>query len=82
MLFRKDYENPVMAIPTRTAAILFVVIGIFSLVALSLYYVAFTSKVYASAGTESPSKVAYMFSPSNIDCALHSGSCDILHDNP
>lgn len=69
-----------MAIPSRAAAILFVVIGIFSLVTLTLYYVAFTSNVYATKGADNVSSVPSMFSLGNMDCAFQSGSCDILHD--
>jgi hypothetical protein len=68
-----------MALPTRTAAILVVLVGIFLLVAVTINYVAFTSKVYATGnGNYKHSSVPEMFSPGNIDCALHSGSCDLL----
>ncbi len=82
MLFRKNYGILLMAIPTRAATILFVVIGIFSLIALTLYYGAITSKVYATGATDNVSSVPNMFNLSNIDCAIHSGPCDILHDKP
>ena len=81
MLFREIYKNLLMGIPTRTAAILFVVIGMFSLVVVTLYYSAMMSRVYASGTNDNTSGVPNMFSLKNIDCALHSGPCDILHDD-
>lgn len=62
--------------------ILFIAIGIFSLVALTLYYVEFTSKVYATGGSDSISNVPNMFNLRNMDCAIRSGNCDILDDKP
>jgi hypothetical protein len=74
-----NYKNLLVIIPTRSAAILLLVVGIFSLVALTLYYYAIPPKVYATGGTETVPSVPNMFGVENIDCAIRSGSCDILH---
>jgi hypothetical protein len=71
-----------MATPTRAVVILFVVIGIFLAVALTLYHTGLASDAYATGGSGGVSTVPNMFNLSNIDCAIHSGPCDILHDKP
>jgi hypothetical protein len=72
-----------VAIPARTAMILFAVIGIFSLVVLTIHFSAMTSNtVYGAVGTDNVSNVPGMFSSGNIDCALRAGSCDIMHNGP
>ena len=69
-----------MEMPSRAVAILFVVIGIFSLVAVTLYYGVVMQRVYATGGSGNVSNVPNMFSSKNIECALHSNYCDILRD--
>ena len=69
-----------MEMPSRAVGILFVVIGIFSLVALTLYYGVVMQRVYATGNSVNVSNVPNMFSSRNIECALHSNYCDILRD--
>lgn len=68
--------------PSRAVAILFVVIGIFSLVAITLYYGTVTRDVYATGGSGKVSNVPNMFNARNVDCAIHGGPCDILNEKP
>jgi hypothetical protein len=63
-----------MATPTRAVAILLVVIGMFSLVVLTISFVAATESAYATGSSNVPN----IFSLSNIECALRSNSCNIL----
>jgi hypothetical protein len=67
-----------MAVAARTVTILFVAIGIFSLVALTIYVSAMTYNAVDATGG-SVASVPSMFNLSNMDCALRSSSCDILH---
>ena len=69
-----------MEMPSRAVGILFVVIGIFSLVALTLYYGVVMQRVYATGNSGNVSNVPNIFSARNIECALHSNYCDILRD--